>query len=1515
MRKFWLSLCSIVLFVSLPGNFYMNKATAQNASPAAISAPCGNDPSQEGCWLFSEGSGTTTADGSGNGNTGTLVDNTMWTTDRFGNAGSALNFNGSSQYVQIPDSSSLDITGDISIVAWVKPLEVKTQDVVKKAVTTGTLVNGYELALSTTGSTCTPGTNPCAFGRFNNSPTNDAYRINAMTPYTNSDPWTLYVVTYTSTDNTLHIYRDGNLSNTRVPSSQLAIAVNNLSLIIGAQLGGSVSPDRYFHGSIDDVRLYKRALSLLEIKSLYNNITPSGYTCTNLQPQAATANTEHKPMSKVWYYEGKWWSVFPASTGVSPAGAWLWRLDNASWTPVLNLSTNTAAKADVKPSGSPEGSVVHILLYNGSSADLASVQYSSGSYIAWSSRPSLISIALPGSETATIDVDSAGRMWLNSQHDVTSPSNSREIVAYYSDSPYTSWSSVIVLGTGTVYGDDISLVNKIQRSSPAFSTIGVLWSNQSTGRFVFRYHIDGDPPSNWSTEELPTSQFGYTSPGAGFADDHINVAVASDGTMYTAIKTGYDTTGYPKIALMVRRLSGNNGAGVWDANIYGVSETGTRGIALLDESAGVVNVIYSSVEGGGNIVYKQTAIQPISFGSIQTMRSGTNNDVSSTKQNIDGELVAIYSSGTTINGSLCTEIPSGGVDLSITKTDNKNAAIPGETSTYTIVVSNGSTSAVNGATIADTFPASLTLISWTCTPGPGSSCTASGSGNINDTIYLAASGSVTYAANATISPTASGVIANRASVTLPNGITDPNLANNTATDNTVIRSGGDSCGSDDNLVACYQLDEGVGNVYLDGVQNNTYNDGTTIGNPSWITGVMGNALVLNGTDQYGSTANESSLNITGALTLAAWIRPGKTGTQHLIQKGISTGGSPANDGYELSLSTSGRVFFRLNYASGSPTDIYRVDSQLSYPTDGTWMHVAGTYDPLDPNHIMHIYINGVQNDDAITPGPVSIGTNTTALYLGRDPGTTNGYFYQGGVDDVRVYNRALSAVEIAALADQPPSAPASPIPSNGSVAGLQAPDFHTDLQTTVADPDTPSNLAVSFYGEPFSTQNFSLVVLPDTQNYVAGLNGGTRAMFDAQTSWIVNNQAARNIVYVTHVGDIVNTYSTLTEWGIAGALTNPKGALTALDDAHIPYGLSLGNHDGAPSNTTNYNTTFPSTRIGTDHYGTDNDNHYGLFTVGNLSFIVIQLEYNASPDTAVLAWADGLLNADTNRRGIIVFHDLVASSSGLSTAGQVVYDYLKHNPNLFLMLGGHTTTEVTLTLTDSGHTVYALRSDYQDRTGGNGWLRIMEFQPSNNQIQVYTYSPYLNQWETDADSQFTLTYNMGARGLDDYELIGTVTGVSSGSDVSVPWPSLTSGTNYHWYVTVSDGIRTTLGPTWWFTGGSPTPNRLSDLTSTALPQGIMVSWRTAQESDLLGFNVYRSESIEGLQVQINSSLITAFSPGQMQGNDYLFIDRSAELGKTYLYWVEWVDNRSSEYFGPVNGYLLPYAVWLPMSRK
>ena len=99
-------------------------------------------------------------------------------------------------------------------------------------------------------------------------------------------------------------------------------------------------------------------------------------------------------------------------------------------------------------------------------------------------------------------------------------------------------------------------------------------------------------------------------------------------------------------------------------------------------------------------------------------------------------------------------------DLSITKTDNVTTAVPGTTVTYTIVATNNGPSAAVGASISDTFPATLGAVAWTCV-GP---CTPVGSGSLSDVVNLPVGGSVTYTVTATVAANATGALVNTATV-------------------------------------------------------------------------------------------------------------------------------------------------------------------------------------------------------------------------------------------------------------------------------------------------------------------------------------------------------------------------------------------------------------------------------------------------------------------------------------------------------------------------------------------------------------------------------------------------------------------------------------------------------------------------------------------------------------------------------------------------------------------------------
>jgi hypothetical protein len=313
--------------------------------------------------------------------------------------------------------------------------------------------------------------------------------------------------------------------------------------------------------------------------------------------------------------------------------------------------------------------------------------------------------------------------------------------------------------------------------------------------------------------------------------------------------------------------------------------------------------------------------------------------------------------------------------------------------------------------------------------------------------------------------------------------------------------------------------------------------------------------------------------------------------------------------------------------------------------------------------------------------------------------------------------------------------------------------------------------------------DFTIIALPDTQFYSRDLS----PTFGAQTQWIVENKARLNIVYVAHLGDSVENGNSFTsEWDYAEAamtrIENPK--TTGLLHG-IPYGIAVGNHDQTPggnpagNSTQLYNTYFGAARFSGrtyygGHFGSNNDNHFSLFSAGGMDFIVVYMEFDPAADPAVLAWADNLLKTHIDRRAIVVSHYLVepGNPAPFGVQGQAIYDALKGNANLFLMLAGHRHGEGRRTDIFNGNTVHTLLSDYQEReNGGDGWLRIIEFSPANDQIRVRTYSPTLDRFETDADSQFTLKYDMSPNAN-----LPPVTRVAPDQTIRMPSSAILDGT-------------------------------------------------------------------------------------------------------------------------------------------
>lgn len=287
-----------------------------------------------------------------------------------------------------------------------------------------------------------------------------------------------------------------------------------------------------------------------------------------------------------------------------------------------------------------------------------------------------------------------------------------------------------------------------------------------------------------------------------------------------------------------------------------------------------------------------------------------------------------------------------------------------------------------------------------------------------------------------------------------------------------------------------------------------------------------------------------------------------------------------------------------------------------------------------------------------------------------------------------------------------------------------------------------------------SDGKFTIIGLPDTQYYTAHIKGGNNTTFKAQTGWIVDNKDTLNIVHVCHFGDCVqngDNGGNDIQWKRADTAMSiiEDPATTNLPEG-ISYTMNVGNHDQSPNNNPDGTTNFYNQYFGINrftgrtywggNYGTNADNNFQLFSVGGYDFIVISLEFDPTPDVAVLNWADSLLQVYSNRNAIIVSHYLLTLFGDFGVQGAAIYEALKNNTNLFLMLCGHINWEAARSDTFNNHVIHTLLADYQERSnGGDGWMRIMTFDPENNTIEVKTYSPTLDQYETDAQSEFTLT--------------------------------------------------------------------------------------------------------------------------------------------------------------------------------
>jgi glucose/arabinose dehydrogenase/PKD repeat protein len=198
-----------------------------------------------------------------------------------------------------------------------------------------------------------------------------------------------------------------------------------------------------------------------------------------------------------------------------------------------------------------------------------------------------------------------------------------------------------------------------------------------------------------------------------------------------------------------------------------------------------------------------------------------------------------------------------------------------------------------------------------------------------------------------------------------------------------------------NPIAAYNFDAGSGSTLTDVSGNN--HPGTISGATWSTTGKTGRALSFDGINDSVSIADANDLDLTTAMTLEAWVRPSTLGN---AWRTVVFKEQPSHMTYALYASTD----------TGRPTGQAYVGGQrdaratTALPV-ATWSHLAVTYDGTT----VRLYVNGAQAATQAGGGPMA--TSTRPLKLGGNS-VFGSEWYAGLIDDVRVYNRVLSAAQI-----------------------------------------------------------------------------------------------------------------------------------------------------------------------------------------------------------------------------------------------------------------------------------------------------------------------------------------------------------------------------------------------------------------------------------------------------------------------------------------------------------------------
>lgn len=540
-------------------------------------------------------------------------------------------------------------------------------------------------------------------------------------------------------------------------------------------------------------------------------------------------------------------------------------------------------------------------------------------------------------------------------------------------------------------------------------------------------------------------------------------------------------------------------------------------------------------------------------------------------------------------------------------------------------------------------------------------------------------------------------------------------------------------GTEDGLMSYWKLDEQSGTVIKDSAAAD--NNGTLAVGIEWTDGLAEQPQQpeqpKHSNDGFNFCQNNTyitsqELDISPDHTVEAWVK---------IPKAVKTANVILQNNvlkrFEFTVTAGGYPRLYWKDEADTATEIIATGAKVN---TGEWTHIAFVSNASAKT--VTCYVNGIAVHVAENVELKDIATKQ--LYVGNP--------FLGILGDLRVWNKALTDSQI-----QNSMANAYTQSMDGLVLNVPMTESNA---TAFADLSGNANNVIVYNRQlEWTTDNtqpgdYSIVVIPDQQV----MSGHYPDKLDDVYRWIAENAEKENIKFAINLGDITD-YNSETEWVLSQqALAEIQGV--------VPYSFVPGNHEyfipGSYKyagygyrNLTEMNKYFGNIYDQQAEFGGSYDggveNTWHEFEACGNKYLVFAFEY--APRDSVLAWASEIIEAHPNHQVILSTHGyLQADGVRMPTAtygflyeegkedpnsAQEMWDeFVSQHENIIMVLCGHISTDNIVSRVDNGvngNPVLQMLIDGQDVDHlfrGTGFLALMRFNASGEQMEVTYFSPY-----------------------------------------------------------------------------------------------------------------------------------------------------------------------------------------------